>query len=170
MLCRIASTGKSKKHADRNLRRCILKAGASLQIDLVLVPTTITLRKPKLRTVKMFWPTLSMRSWLQILLESYPRIALGGHRLHETQKWQQLFAWFWQQYKEIDEHHPVYSLEGANLSWAIPIMIHGDEGRGLRSQAFMVQSWQFVISHLGPDTTNTSGQLICKYVCSTISQ
>jgi hypothetical protein len=34
----------------------------------------------------------------------------------------------------------------------------------------MVQSWQFVISHLGPYTTNTSGQLLwignfwCPYI------
>ena len=57
-------------------------------------------------------------------------------------------------------HH----LQDADRTMAVPIMLHGDEGRGLRSQAFMVESFQFVISHLGPHTTNTSGQLICIYL------
>jgi hypothetical protein len=94
------------------------------------------------------------------LLDKYPRIALGGFNLNETRQWRQLFGWFWQVYSAIDPQHPVYTLENADLTMTIPIMIHGDEGRGLRSQAFMVQSWQFVISHLGPYTTNTSGQLL----------
>ena len=136
------------------------KAGVTLPVELVLVPTTVILRKPKVHTTKMFWPTLSMRSWMSILLDKYPRIALGGFNLNETRQWRQLFGWFWQVYSAIDPQHPVYTLENADLTMTIPIMIHGDEGRGLRSQAFMVQSWQFVISHLGPYTTNTSGQLL----------
>jgi len=158
LLCRIASSGKSKKHADRNLRRCIHKAGVSLPIEIVSIKTTIQLRKPKVRVIEMYWPTLSMKSWVYTLLTSYPQIILGGFALWEVDSWRQLFGWFWNIYREVDSNHPVYhQLWSGDLTTSIPIMLHGDEGRGLRSQAFMVQSFQFVISHLGPHTTNTSG-------------
>lgn len=164
MLCRIASAGKIKKHADRNLRRCIHKAGVSLPVEIETVKTTIQLRKPKVRVVEMYWPTLSMKSWIATLLKSYPELMLGGFKLEQKTEWQELFRYFWRAYKEVDETHPVFhELPIEALSTAIPIMVHGDEGRGLRSQAFMVQSFQFVISHLGPYVTNTSGQLICSW-------
>lgn len=133
-----------------------------MPIEVVTVPTTIQLRKPRVRTMDMFWPTLSMTSWLQVLGESYPEIMLGGFRLDQEKGWRSLFTWFWDVYKRCDPTHPIYSLEGVDFSSAIPYMVHGDEGRGLRSLAFMVQSWQLVISHLGPHTTNTSGHLFRK--------
>lgn len=154
---RIASTGRNRTNVDRNLRRCIHKAGVTLPVEIILVPTTVQVRKPKVKISNIFWPTLSIRSWVTIIAERVPEIMFGSFKLHDP-SWRQLFTWFWQQYEMVDGSHPFFSLE-CDRSCAIPIMIHGDEGRGLRSQAFMVESWQFVISHLGPFTTNTSGYL-----------
>ena len=154
----IASTGNSKSNVDRNLRRCIHKAGVTVPVEITLVPTTVQIRKPKVKVESVYWPTLSMRSWISIIAESYPEIMFAGFRFEEEHLWKPLFSWFWDQYKKIDGSHPAFhELDQASLSSSVPIMLHGDEGRGLRSQAFMVESWQFVISHLGPYTTNTSG-------------
>jgi len=158
LLLRIASTGNSKSNVDRNLRRCIHKAGVTVPVEITLVPTTVQIRKPKVKVESVYWPTLSMRSWISIIAESYPEIMFAGFRFEEEHLWKPLFSWFWDQYKKIDGSHPAFhELDQASLSSSVPIMLHGDEGRGLRSQAFMVESWQFVISHLGPYTTNTSG-------------
>lgn len=159
LLCRIASTRKSRSNVDRNLRRCIRKAGVTLDLELELVETTIKLKKPKLRVKSVYWPCFSMRSWAAVLANSYSQYMFGGFRLEEHDKWRKLFSWFWATYQEYDDQHPIYHMDGVDTSLCIPIMTHGDEGRGLRSQAFMVQSFQFCISHLGPYTTNTSGQL-----------
>ncbi|CAL1145148.1 unnamed protein product [Cladocopium goreaui] len=156
LLLRIASTGRTKTNVDRNLRRCIHKAGVTMPVDFVLVPTTVQILKPKLRIDNVFWPTLSMKSWVSVLAESCPQVLLGGFRLEESEKWRNLFGWFWDRFEGVDRGHPIYEF-GCDRTCCIPIMVHGDEGRGLRSQAFMVESWQFVISHLGPFTTNTSG-------------
>ena len=86
-------------------------------------------------------------------------IMFGGFDVEEEHNWRRLFSWFWATYKGFDGGHPIYEMPDLDLSLCIPIMTHGDEGRGLCSQAFMVQSFQFVISHLGPFTTNTSGCL-----------
>ena len=159
MLCRIASARRSSTNVDRNLRRCILKSGASLKVDMELVKTTIQLRRPRLAVKHVYWPVFSMRSWVAVLLESYPQVLLGGFRLLEETKWRRLFSWFWDLFKDVDPEHPFFGLD-TDRSLAVPYLLHGDEGRGLRSQAFMVESWQVLLGHLGPFTTNTSGHLV----------
>ena len=143
---------------DRNLRRCICKAGATLNVEIVLVKTKITLQKPSPRVVKVYWPTLSVSSWLTTLVATSPRCVLGGFGWDQEDHWRELFRWFWKRFRECDPSHPIFNLE-TDYSLCLPIMTHGDEGRGLRSQAFMVESWQFVISHMGPLVCNTSGRL-----------
>jgi len=159
LLCRIASTRKGKSNVDRNLRRCIHKAGVTLDLDVELVKTTIKVKKPKLGIKSVYWPCFSLRSWVSTLATSFSPIMFGGFDVEEEHNWRRLFSWFWATYKGFDGGHPIYEMPDLDLSLCIPIMTHGDEGRGLCSQAFMVQSFQFVISHLGPFTTNTSGCL-----------
>lgn len=65
-------------------------------------------------------------------------------------------AIFWGTFQQCDPNHPVFT-DGTDLETAIPYMIHGDEGRGLRRQPFMVQAWQPVLSWKGLAKTNTSG-------------
>ena len=79
--------------------------------------------------------------------------------MQQEAEWRCLFSWFWDLYRDIDPDHPFLGVD-ADRSLAIPYLLHGDEGRGLRSQAFMVESWQVLVGHLGPFTTNTSGHLV----------
>lgn len=162
LLCRIASSRRSRTNVDRNLRRCIHKAGVTLDLDLELVETTIKLRKPKNKCIPIYWPCFSMRSWMSTLSTSFPHYMLGGFDLEQEFEWRSLFRWFWNCYREYDSSHPIFSEDCGDCDYSLccPIMTHGDEGRGLRSSPFMVQSFQFVISHLGPFTTNTSGYLV----------
>ena len=143
---------------DRNLRRVIHKAGVSLHVEFVLIPTTIQLKKPRLRTVPVYWPCFCMKSWILVLLQRFPQFVLGGFKLEEESQWRALFSWFWGIYHQYDPTHPLYEHD-FDKSLAIPIATHGDEGRGARNTPFMVQSFQFVISYQGPATTNTSGSL-----------
>lgn len=142
----------------RNLRRCIQRAGVELAVEIELVRTTIKRRKPRLRVEEVYWPVLSMKSWCSVLLDQYPQLLLGGFDLEDSTKWRSLFTWFWEGFRHYDPQHPIYHdnvVEDRSL--AIPIFTHGDEGRGLRNQAFMVQSWQTVLSVDGPGETNNSG-------------
>lgn len=158
MLSRIACTKRVKGNVDRNLRRVIHKAGVSLHVEFVLIPTTIQLKKPRLRTVPVYWPCFCMKSWILVLLQKFPQFVLGGFKMEEETQWRALFSWFWDIYHQYDPTHPVYEND-FDKSLAIPIATHGDEGRGARNTPFMVQSFQFVISYQGPATTNTSGSL-----------
>ena len=61
---------------------------------------------------------------------------------------------FWYAYRFVDADHPVYRDYGDVLSTVVPVMLHGDEGRGLRHRPYMVISLQPVISYLGPQHNN----------------
>lgn len=159
LLCRIASAKRNIKNVDRNLRSVITKARVALRIEWELVRTTVQLRKPRMQIKEVFWPCFKMQSWVETLVREYPEIIFGGFRASEESQWRRLFAWFWDLYSDADHDHPLFELQGQDRSLCIPYMTHGDEGRGLRSQAFMVESWQLVIGHLGPYVTNTSGFL-----------
>lgn len=170
LLGRIASAKRTEHNVARNLRRVIQKAGASLPVEIYLVETTIQVTKPRLRVLPVYWPCLSMRSWIDVLLNQFPQFVLGGFKLQEMPKWRALFSWFWNVYREYDGDHEIYKQNGelGDLSLAIPIATHGDEGRGARSSSFMVQSFQFVLSFKGPGTTNCSGYFgwTCSFILS----
>jgi hypothetical protein len=51
--------------------------------------------------------------------------------------------------------HPIFnSGHDINFGTAIPIYIHGDEGRGLLKRPYMVISWQCVVGHGGLQVCN----------------
>ena len=156
LLCKIASAANSKTNVTRNLTVAIHKAGASLQVPIDVVQTTIRFRKPKVRIERVWWPVLPMKSWIPLLMEQFPQVLLGGHMLEQESKWRSLLRFFWGTFQQCDPNHPVFT-DGTDLETAIPYMIHGDEGRGLRRQPFMVQAWQLVLSWKGLAKTNTSG-------------
>ena len=144
----------------RNLRRVIRGADATVPVEITVVPTTIRLRKPRPRVIPVFWPVLSMRSWSEILMARYPKLMLGGFDLDQEDQWKKLLRWFWEAFYHDDPTHPIFESHDFDPSHSIPYMTHGDEGRGLRSQPFMVQSWQTVLSVNGPGDTNMSGILV----------
>lgn len=95
-----------------------------------------------------------------VLMEKCPAFLLGGVELEDSTTWRALLSWFWEAYKLTDDEHPIYH-DGVvdDFSLAIPYYTHGDEGRGPRNTAFMVQSFQTVLSVKGPHETNNSGSL-----------
>ena len=158
LLRKIASTRNSKTNVNRNLRLCIHKAGVSLDITMDLVKTTIRLNKPTTRVEEVWWPCFSMTSWIEVLMARFPQFLLGGHHLHHERQWRQVLGFFWNQYKICDPAHPIFQEQHIDFTSVIPYLVHGDEGRGLRSSAFMVQAWQTVVSHKGILHTNQSGR------------
>ena len=159
MLCKIPSTRNSVSNVTRNLRRVIRAADASLQIEIDIVATTIRVRKPRAKVIPIYWPVLSMKSWCEILVEKFPGVMLGGFTLNQENEWRSLFTWFWQAFYLEDPLHPIFQNGDWDPSLTTPFMTHGVEGRGMRSQPFMVQSWQTVSSAHGPLETNMSGKL-----------
>lgn len=147
---------KKGRNAGRALRRLIQQEGLCIPVDLDFVEVTCRRRKPKVQNVSIQWPVLPMKHWVQFLLHQHPGLLLGGRSWQED--WKGLHKWFWNCYKEIEPDHEIFS-SGKPLTNCIPYLTHGDEGQTLRKTAFMVQSWQPMISWQGEDVTTMSGIL-----------
>ena len=115
----------------------------------------IKLRKP-IRIAKVFWPILRMDHWVQYLVAHKPGILLAGHSLQGN--WRQVFETFWAKYKVIDPNHPIYA-QKLDVQGCIPIMFHGDEGRGHLKRPYLVIAWQPVVGFCGLSAVNDTSFL-----------
>ena len=127
-----------------------------VRIDAIEIP--VKFRKPKVREQLVWWPTLRMSDWIKALVSSCPEILLCGFKLEDDMGWKQVLSSFWQIYQTIDPNHCFFE-STIPFTNAIPYYLHGDEGRGLRSKPFLVESFQPVIANQGLFETNEKGQL-----------
>lgn len=147
---------KGGRNANRSLSRLINRAGLALPIETSFVELTCRRKKPKVESIQLNWPVLSMKSWIQFLGDKHPELLLGGHKWH--QDWRGMFSNFWSMWREMEPHHEIFSTSKP-LTHCVPILTHGDEGQTLRKTSFLVLSFQPVISWQGMKVTTMSGFL-----------
>ena len=152
----ISKTGNSKRNACRNLHRLLRRNKGLFPVDVDVAPITVAVRKPVYRTEQVWWPMVPLTSWVKALWEQAPTMLLGGHSSEDVNGWQLTMLQFWRRFKSFHESHPIFA-DGHDLKYAIPYMLHGDEGRGQSRRSFMVEAWQPCISHKGINFTNESG-------------
>ena len=157
LLQKLAGVHKSQKNACKILHRLVEKTGVTLPLKLDAVLITIKRRRP-FGQFQAWWPFFSMKAWVDCLLKQYPKTLLGGCFMHEGSIWQAMFFNFWAAYRSNNPTHPIY---GASVDWryTVPYCFHGDEGRGLARDPFLVLSWQPIIGFKGLGTCNDSSSL-----------
>ena len=155
---KLARAGISKSNAARNLHKILETSGVMLPVKPDCILITIKRKKKKNRLEQMWFPVLRMTSWIECLLKECPPVLLAGHQLEDRVAWEHTFANFWQLFRHTDPGHPIFSTD-IPLGQAIPYLVHGDEGRGLRKVPWMVESWQLLISYAGIMVTNESTNL-----------
>ena len=146
----------SPKHACRIIRTLIKKTpGVALPLPVNVCEVHVRLRKP-IRSMRVFWPMLTIEDWVQTLLDRRPELLLAGNS--KGGNWQATFSSFWKKYHKLNPSHPVFS-ECYDLAGAIPALIHGDEGRGHIKRPYMVISWQCLLGLHGPDMVNDTSSI-----------
>ena len=162
-MLKVAGCFRSQRNACRDITRLIRRTpGATLKLSVDVCKVGVKLRKP-IRYASIWWPILTLKSWCKYMLEHCPQLLLGGHGL--TDNFQPTFVEFWEKYKLVCPDHPIFSSgHDINLGTAMPIYIHGDEGRGLLKRPYMVLSWQCVVGHRGLQVCNDSSFLREKLV------
>ena len=158
-LRKLARVGESRTNICRNLHLLLKKSNVMFPALVSTVPVTIRIKKPTPGNQVVEWPVIKLSSWVAALAKGEAsRYLLAGFRLEEVDQWKAIFASFWSTYATVDADHEMFS---ANLDpcFTIPYALHGDEGKGLRGKAFLVESWQTIIGVHGPSQTNESGYL-----------
>ena len=86
-------------------------------------------------------PYLRMTDWLRYLLREDKLEYLTGEKNKMSRE--AMLLEFWERYAELNPTHPIFeeALEGRlNLHEAIPVLHHGDEGRGFKRSGVLIVS------------------------------
>ena len=107
--------------------------------------------KWKNQYVMMPWPTLPLSAWVDcIFKKTLGQPILGGNKLDDEQAWTSMFLEFWTRFRAAKgDTHEVFTDHPDVLQHCIPVMLHGDEGRGKLRRAVMATSVQPAIIHQG---------------------
>lgn len=164
-----SASGRVGKNSSRDFYRYIHRDNKVFHVDISRTRLPIKRKKPNKsgRPINMElevdYPVLHLSSWMKSILPSHPGFFLGGHSLGNFDQWGDMFERYWDRFAEAEEWHPALNKSRLDRRRTIPIALHGDEGRGLARVPLLVQSFQVVIPHNGPDVLN-----IKKYFAWTI--
>ena len=156
MIAACGNAAKNKKNASRGLHNLILRQRRSLPVDASFVETPVRLLKGKPRVEVTSYPILLPSTWLKFMCSIGGEVVLGGHNIDNPRAWQSMLGQFWTRFHRSQ---PGINMHGVDPELAIPICVHGDEGRGKVKRPIMIIAWQPVVSWLGPAVVNTPGNL-----------
>ncbi|CAE7942344.1 unnamed protein product [Symbiodinium necroappetens] len=124
----------SETHSERDTNRLLTgKFGLALPIPIKTIPG-----------MDGGLPIFRLRDWLSFLLKINGWHHLCGLKSSDPPREKAIWSAFWERYRALDPGHDIFKKadEGlVNLERCAAMLLHGDEGRGRRRQAFMVVSY-----------------------------
>ena len=94
------------------------------------------------------WPTLRFSDWARyIFARTSGQPLLAGFELSQEAQWGEMFRLFWERYEKARGHKLM--ADGHPWETTVPIMIHGDEGRGKLRRCVMITSVSPVLHSKG---------------------
>lgn len=132
-----------------------------MKVDAIVAPVR-KIMNCRVRKVDMQFASVLPSSWLEYSLSIGGEAFLGGHGVDSGHCFEEMLAGFWKKYKDLRPdcpffHRPDYAQVARR---SIPILIHGDEGRGSCKRPIMCLSIQPLVGWQGIEHINASGLLI----------
>lgn len=112
------------KNALRDTRRMVKRWGIGWRVPL----STFTLQVAEGQNVET--PFIHPRDLIQYLLNSAPEVLWGG--FSDQVQGVRVLEMFWSAYKKSHPDHKVFSEHRDSLGYTLPLVLHGDEGKGKR--------------------------------------
>ena len=131
-----------------------------MKVKVIAVNTPIQGTSRYKKPGMCMWPVLHLSEWLKTSFQDPYQgfFFLGGYKLEENlPSIKNMFKQFWEQYSFVNEVLPQVPER------TIPMMLHGDEGRGQVKRPIMILSFQPVIPWAGPSKLNT-GKILTKLI------
>ena len=126
-----------------------------MKVRTISTPVWCLTGKPRKITAQ--YPVLLPSEWVRCIFENYQgKVLLAGHCLDDENGFRSTFSEFWQRFRNVRPTMEIFD-SGYDLSLAVPLAVHGDEGRGKLKRPVMVTAVQPLISWKGPSYTNASG-------------
>ena len=128
----------SETHSERDTNRLLVgKFKLALPIPISKVPGEEFSEGEGL-------PMIRLRDWLAVILKINAWHHLCGLNSPDPKREQSIWSAFWEKYRALDPGHEIFlkAREGVlKLERCAAMLLHGDEGRGRRRQAFLVVSY-----------------------------
>ncbi|CAE7610801.1 unnamed protein product [Symbiodinium sp. CCMP2592] len=135
--------GLSQNHSERDSHSLLVKK-LMLSLPIPMTETSSDCKSGARDTKHKGLLRLSIRDWARYLLQTNSWHTLAGLRNPDPKREQKIWKAFWENYKLHDPQHWVFKAAEEKklaLENTAAIVLHGDEGRGRRRQAFFVLSW-----------------------------
>jgi hypothetical protein len=151
---RRSKTGKRSNNASRDFHRYVHRDEKVFPVKISKARFPIKKKIPNKSGRRISkqelvdYPFIALSSWMESILPSYPHFFLGGHLLGQCDAYGDMLEDYWNKFRAIEPHHPIFQDKSVNdRRRAIPIAVHGDEGRGLNKVPVLICSYQVVIPH-----------------------
>ena len=104
----------------------------------------IPLRNLDESDTKLRFPVLRLRDWAQYLLDHNLWHTLCGLLSPDIRRERAILSGFWAEYRRLHPNHTIFQL-GLSLEDTVPMVYHGDEGRGRRRQGWLVTNYHSIL-------------------------
>lgn len=128
-----------EKDAEERLHKVLDTYGLGLPI----VESALDVGDPELRL-----PLLRLRDWVDFMLQNNCWHMLTGLRHPDPQREAAILQGFWERYRKTNPSHPIFGMAERGelkLTHTCPVAFHGDEGRGMKKQAFIVTNFHSLL-------------------------
>ena len=136
---------KFDKNISRNLHGVIRRGKKLLQVEVSKVGTMWRTSRKKPASFVLY-PVLKPSDWVKCSLSRGGHHFLGGKDLDHAVEFGETLQLFWSRFKDTDPNFPFFG-DFPESAWksAIPLALHGDEGRGRLKRPVLVLSAQTII-------------------------
>lgn len=149
MLAAMAKCGKKRvdSHACRNLHNLVSRKGPRLPVKVSTVQMRKRISRRKLNEIPMAHPVLKLSDWAATVFKSGGHFFMRGQSMDSASEFSLELRDFWGKYSKNEPQHPFFEKVPNPDHWGeyIPVMIHGDEGRGRQKQPVLVIAYQPVL-------------------------
>lgn len=158
MMTDLARCGRSKTDPNicRNLHRLLERKNRLFPVKVSYVSTMIR-KSRKQPMLRVQYPVLNMSSWAQSIFSRGGHFFMQGGDLDNLAQFQNTLQLFWERWGQTDPNFG-FLRDFPKSEWrsAIPVALHGDEGRGRLKKPVMILSLQPVLPLL-QSKTNMQG-------------
>ena len=154
----MAKCGKSKldSHICRNLHTTIRRFGKQVPVQISTVRTSIRLSRRRPNPIPVAYPVLQLTDWAECLFNFGGHFFLQGRSLDYANTFRDVLNDYWEKFHAAE---PDFGLPRSQWREAIPLALHGDEGRGRLKQPVMVMAVQTILP-LFEHKTNMKGYFV----------
>ena len=135
-----SSIGRLATIPEKNSERDVQRLASRFKLTLPVPLSTFKVGRQTIHYIKM-------TDWAKFLLSQNLWHHLTGLDKPDAEKCEMSWSLFWKRYREYQPSHDIFQRPNFDFSRCCGLMLHGDEGRGLRKTAVLVLAAHSILGY-----------------------